>query len=362
VVGSSTSLSTSMITKYVFGEIGAKVFSIVIGISLLGWFGVQVGFFADNARIVLIDIFNIDISVQVISLIGGLLMMSTAIVGYKAMEKLSVYSVPFLLILMMVTLFLAFKSNGIPQNDVIENGMTFASGVSLTMSIVVVGAIISPNISRWSKTKKDCIISSFFGMLFGNSFMIVVSIVLVKMMGTSDIMKIFIALGLAIPGIFVLTLAQWTTNTSNLYSSSLGMSLIFTKTKSSKITIVLGLIATGMAVLGIYNSFIGFLNILGMIIAPVGGVYTAEYYIVKKELANIEKSTSSKPLVTRSIIAWIIGIVITYLATPSPDGLGIITLTTIAPLDGFIVGFLVQSVLGKVLVTSKANKIEEITN
>ncbi len=31
LVGSSTSLSTSMITKYVFGEAGAKIFSLVIG-------------------------------------------------------------------------------------------------------------------------------------------------------------------------------------------------------------------------------------------------------------------------------------------------------------------------------------------
>ena len=362
VVGSSTSLSASMITKYVFGETGAKIFSIVIGISLLGWFGVQVGFFADNASILLFDMFGVDVSVEILSLIGGLLMMSTAVIGYKAMEKLSVYSVPFLLILMMVTLFLALQGNEIPQNDVIEGGMTFASGVSLSMSIGIVGAIISPNISRWSKSKKDCILSSFFGMLFGNSFMIIVSIVLVKVMGTSDIMKIFIMLGLAIPGIFVLTLAQWTTNTSNIYSSSLGMSLVFTKIPTSKLTIILGIVATAMAVSGIYNSFVGFLNILGMIIAPVGGVYTSEYYIVKEELTNINKNISNKTVVARSIVAWIIGIIVTYLATPAPDGLGIISITTIAPLDGFIVGFIVQSILGKVLVTSKNKKLDKIAS
>jgi len=81
IVGSSTNLSTAMITKYVFGKYGAQVFSIVLGISLLGWFGVQVGFFATNAHTVLQDAFHVSINVKLLSLIGGLLMMTTAILG-----------------------------------------------------------------------------------------------------------------------------------------------------------------------------------------------------------------------------------------------------------------------------------------
>nr|WP_245596736.1 cytosine permease [Shimazuella kribbensis] len=82
IVGSSTNLSTSMITSYVFGKYGARVFSIVIGISLLGWFGVQVGFFATNAQTVLLEVFHINLGVKILSIIGGLLMMTTAIIGY----------------------------------------------------------------------------------------------------------------------------------------------------------------------------------------------------------------------------------------------------------------------------------------
>lgn len=164
--------------------------------------------FAQNAQIIIKDIFNLDVSMQILSLIGGLLMMSTAIYGYKAMEKLSVYSVPFLLILMMLTIFLAFKVNGIPVDDNMKSTMTFAGGVSLSMSIIIVGAIVSPDISRWAKSRRDCALSSFLGIQFGNAFMIVVSIILVKCMGTSDIMRIFITLGIAIPGIIVLTLGS----------------------------------------------------------------------------------------------------------------------------------------------------------
>ena len=339
LVGSSTSLSTSMITKQVFGELGSKIFSVVIGISLLGWFGVQVGFFSQNSEI-LLSHFNIMIDPKIISLVGGLLMMSTVIYGYKSMEKLSVYSVPFLLILMFFTIYLAFSKNGMPAIDHdMKATMTFAQGVSLSVSIIIVGAIISPDISRWAIDAKNCALSSFWGILFGNSFMIIVSIILVKCMGTSEIMNIFITLGIAIPGMIILTLAQWTTNTSNIYSSSLSIATVLEKVPQNVLTIVLG-------VFGIYERFTDFLNLLGIIIAPVGGVYTAEYYIIKKEFKEFTENRviTTKPVVIRSIIAWVIGIAVTALST-----YGFMHLTSIASLDGFLVGFVAQVILGKIL-------------
>ncbi|WP_455541932.1 cytosine permease [Intestinibacter sp.] len=344
LVGSSTSLSTSMITKQVFGELGSKIFSIVIGVSLLGWFGVQVGFFSENATI-LLNNFNVNIDIKILSLVGGLLMMSTVIYGYKSMEKLSVYSVPFLLILMFFTIYLGFAKNGVPAIDSnMQATMTFAQGVSLSVSIIIVGAIISPDISRWAIDKKNCALSSFFGILFGNSFMIIVSIILVKCMGTSEIMNIFITLGIAIPGMIVLTLAQWTTNTSNIYSSSLSIATVFEKIPQNKLTIGLGIVATLLAVFGIYESFTDFLNILGIVIAPVGGIYTAEYYIIKKEFKDFKDKLTTKPVVVKSMIAWGIGIAVTAIST-----YGFISLTTIASLDGFLVGFVAQVILGKIL-------------
>jgi cytosine permease len=347
VVGSSTNLSTSMITKYVFGKYGGLAFSIVIGISLLGWFGVQVGFFADNAHIVLQESFGLSINVKILSFIGGMLMMTTAIYGFRAIEKLSVWSVPFLLGLMLITLFLVLKGNSIPSEIQNAGAFTFGSAVSLVISIFIVGATISPDISRWAKSKKDAVISTFFGIFIGNSFMIVVAILISKAMGTDEMMRIFMALGFAIPGVLVLTLAQWTTNTSNLYSSSLGFSLVFKKVPKKLLTVILGFIATSLAVLGIYDQFISFLNILAVVIAPIGGIYVSEFYLVKEEFKRYENKIEAQTIVVRSIAAWIIGMIVTYSTTAQPAGLELFSLTTIPSLDGFLTGFVIQTVAGK---------------
>lgn len=347
VVGSSTNLSTSMITKYVFGEYGAKLFSIVIGVSCLGWFGVQVGFFAENAHTVLRDAFHVTIDVQTLSIIGGLLMMTTAIYGYQAMEKLSVWSVPLLLGLMLICLFLVLKDHSLAVSIPTTGAFTIGGAISLVISMFIVGATISPDITRYAKSKKDAIIATFFGIFIGNSFMIIVSILMSKAMGTGDMMKIFLVLGWAIPGVVILTLAQWTTNTTNLYSSSLGFALIFTKIPKWLLTVILGIIATTLGVLGIFDRFISFLFILSIVVAPIGGIYVSEFFLIKREFRRYDSQLAARPVVVRSLVAWGMGMLVTYLTTDQPTGLALFSITTVSSLDGFLTGFIVQTVLGK---------------
>ena len=112
-----------------------------------------------------------------------------------------------------------------------------------------------------------------------------------------------------------------------------------------RISFTLGIMATMLAVFGIYNQFVGFLNLLGIIIAPVGGIYTSEFYVIKEKFTNSNEYNQKTNL--SAICAWIIGIIITYMATPSPTGLGIISITSIAPLDGFMTGFVSYAILSK---------------
>src|SRR5690625_6821981 len=101
-------------------------------------------------------------------------------------------------------------------------------------------------------------------------------------------MVIFITLGLGIPAILVLTLAQWTTNTSNLYSSSLGLAVLFPNTSKKLITLVAGIIATTLAILGIFDIFVVFLSFITIFIPPVGGIYTAEYYRSEEHTSELQ--------------------------------------------------------------------------
>ena len=56
--------------------------------------------------------------------------------------------------------------------------------------------------------------------------------------------------------------------------------------------------------------------------------------------------------------SWVVGIVVTYLTTDAPTGLGIIKLTQIPPLDGILVGFFMQLLLSYLTKNKKDETLE----
>ncbi|GIN59506.1 cytosine permease [Lederbergia ruris] len=341
-VGAVTGLSTSMISKFTFGANGAKFVSLFLGISLLGWFGVQTGFFAENAFAAIKGVAGWEIPLPLLAGIGGILMMTTAVLGYRAIEKLSTWSVPLLLILVVLSVILAIKKYGASELSApVENVFSLGMAISLVIGVFVLGAVISPDVSRWARTKKDAILASFFGFFFGNSFMIVIAMILSRIMDESDLTTIMITVGLGVPGILVLILAQWTTNTSNAYSSGLSLAVIFSKTNKVVLTLIAGITGTLLAVFGIYDYFIDFLTIMTMFISPIGGVYTASYYIGGQKLFKQENQQAFKFL---PLLAWALGTFISWLTMEGPIGLELFTLTTISSVDSFLVAFLFQAI------------------
>lgn len=340
-VGAVTGLSTSMISRFTFGTAGAKLVSFFIAVSLIGWFGVQAGFFAENAYAAVDGALGWKLPVPLLAAIGGILMMTTAVYGYKAIEKLSAWSVPLLLILVFSAVGLAISKYGLGAlKNPVDNIFSFGMAVSLVISVFVVGAVISPDISRWARSKKDAVLASFFGFFFGNCFMIIVAMILSRLMDESSLTTIMITVGLGVPGVLVLILAQWTTNTSNAYSAGLSLAVIFSKRSKVMLTLAGGIIGTLLAVLGIYDYFVNFLTIMTMFIAPIGGVYTASYYIGGHHLFSEKWDQSFKWL---PLLAWALGTFISWLTMEAPIGLELFILTTISSVDSFLIAFVFQA-------------------
>ncbi|WP_342564267.1 cytosine permease [Paenibacillus sp. FSL R7-0345] len=348
-VGAKTGLSTAMLSRFLFGNRGALIVSVILGISSLGWFGVQVGFFASNFQTALSELLDWHWSLGVLSVIGGLLMMSTAVWGYRAIEKLSVWSVPLLVVFIIIALVMALRGEGgsTVWSPFEGEALPMGTAISLVIGIFVLGTALSPDIARWAKTPKHAISAAFIGFFVGNSFMTIIAIFLSRSMNSSDLTGIFLTLGLGIPAIIVLTLAQWTTNTSNLYSAGLGFSVVFKRIPKPVITIVAGLLATVLAYFGIYDRFLTFLTYITMLVAPLGGIYTAEYLLVDRNRFSFEGLDSNRNWIIRSIAVWILASFFGLMTTAGPDGLGLFRVTQVPALDSFLIAFILQALIGK---------------
>ena len=362
-VGAATGLTSAMLSRAVFGRVGGRVIAIAMAISSLGWFGVQTGFFADNARIAVEELTGANVPVHVFTVIGGILMTLTALWGYRSIQRLSSWAVPLLIALLGLAVVLAFAKFGVGELFAdIPAQFTFGGAVSLVMGIFVFGVIVSPDIARWAKTPKQAMVAGFVGFFVGNSLIVIVSLVLSRVMGVEDLMRMFFILGLGALALVVLTLAQWTTNTNNLYSAALNLSVVFTRVSRRTLTLIGGAVAIIAAVAGIYGAFIPFISLMGTFIAPYGGVYLAEFFTNRKgrlrasaaahangEDGDYSELSKNEPAANPwAFVAWAIGGFVGVLTTNPADGLGLgwLTITTIPALDAILAAFVAHWIIG----------------
>lgn len=371
-VGAATGLTSAMLSRAVFGSIGGRVIAIAMAISSLGWFGVQTGFFADNARIAVDELLGLELPVHLFTVIGGILMILTALWGYRSIQRLSSWAVPLLVGLLGLAVVLAFTKFGTGEllADV-PSQFTFGGAVSLVMGIFVFGVIVSPDIARWAKTPKQAMAAGFIGFFVGNSLIVLVALVLSRVMGIEDLMRMFFVLGLGAFALIVLTLAQWTTNTNNLYSAALNLSVVFTRVSRRNLTLIGGAIAIGAAVAGIYDAFIPFISVMGTFIAPYGGVYLAEFFTRSSSRlrqhatpgVDHEATAASVPTVDAwAFVSWGIGCLVGVMTTQAGDGLGlgVLSLTTIPALDAILAAFIAHALISLVRgrITGNAGAVQ----
>jgi len=348
VVGAKTHLSTSLVSAFALGRYGSYAVSVVLAIALFGWFGVQLDLFGLSLAQIISTTFGVEIHPKILVVIGGVLMTTTAVIGYKAIEKLSLLAVPLLGILIVASLVkVATEGSGIKEN-LFGEPISLGVAVSLIIGSLAVGAIIGPDISRYAKSPKDAVISSFVGFFVGFSLVLIAAILLAKATSQVDIIAIMLGVGWGTGAMLVLILAQWTTNDNNLYSSALGFSVIFRKMPKYQLTIIAGVIGTGMAIAGIYENFIPFLVFLSALIPPIGGIYVADYFFSKSKYSfeNLDSIPAIQPV---NIGVWIIASLGAFATTPAPTGFGWFSITGASAFDAFLIALVLQAIVSKVM-------------
>ncbi|MDD2574444.1 MAG: cytosine permease [Firmicutes bacterium] len=337
-VGAKTGLGSMPLFRLTTGKFGTYIASFIIAFTSVGWFAVQLGFFG--------QIWNqfLPLSVPVLAGIGGLLMMTTAIIGFKGLEIISKISVIPLFIFIFGGFIVALRQVGIdtlvtyaPQGTQIGS---LAVGISTVFGSWAVGSALMPDVSRYAKADFKRIILVWGAALFIGHYILPISgIAFALIKGTWDFgeISLFIgkaALGSGLVGALIISLAQWTTNDNNLYSASLALTNILEKDKW-KVSLGLGVIGTIAGYSGAVNYFVNFMTLLGTVVPPMAALLISDYLLLPR--LGFERgydyndiSYERIPFIKwNAVIAWGIGIVVAFI-TPGVAAVNGIVATLIA--------------------------------
>jgi cytosine permease len=302
-------LDTVDLASSSFGRNGSNlVVGLALGVSLLGWFGVQSGVAGGSISKIGMISFGVDISPGWASLVVGLLMMLTAVFGFKYLKWLNYLAVPCKVALVVYAVTMAFQSRSF---DVITmyrpdpaRRLDFLTAIGLSIGFFSVGGVISPDYARHARTRMDAVLGSVLGLLPAALGLTACGAMLAIIQNTYDIVEIYSKLGRPILALTVLIIATWTTNVMNAYSSGLAINQLmhWPVERRRLATLIAGTIGSLLAASGILANFMGFLMVLTITIPPIAGVLISDYWITRAYVRDTKQAYN-----LNGLVAWACG-------------------------------------------------------
>ena len=297
-----------------FGVKGAKlIVGLVIGLSTLGWFGIQSNIAGASFSKILVEMNGPEIPVWISSVFWGIIMVLTAVFGFKYLKWLNYVAVPAIVLLLTYGLFIVFQEHSFQEilNFKPSEPMPLLQAIGFTIGFISVGGVISPDYNRFAATKKDAILGSIFGIIPSALCLLAIGAILAITQGTYDIVEIFSSLGFPFFAMSILILATWTSNVMNVYSSGLAFNDLFNLSTAarSKTTLFVGLVGILLAAIGILSHFMSFISLLTITITPIAGVMISDYFISKTYQETPENIN------WKGVFSWISGVVVMLVMT-----------------------------------------------
>ncbi|MEH7252676.1 cytosine permease, partial [Neobacillus niacini] len=322
--GAREGLSTSLLSRYTgFGKHGSTILAFVIGVSSIGWFGVQNAVFADG----LVQAFGG--SWPVVAALTGLGVTLLVIFGFRVLSITASIAVPLFFIAVAFGIYAVLKEHSI--SELIASapaGEPLSIGVAATMVAggFIVGAIITPDYSRFAKSGSHVFWMTMIGTIIGELGINMIAVLMALAARTSDVANIMMSLTGWLGAIMVI-FSTVKINNLNLYSASLGFTNMFNtifnlKLNRGKVTLGIGIIGTILSIMGILDYFNSFLVLLGVALPPFAGIMVVDYFILRSHRKELDESKEKGELPgdggklhPMTLISWATGFAVGYFVT-----------------------------------------------
>jgi len=308
-IGADQGLNTYLIGEAAFGSKGSNLATafIITAIPCIAWYGIQVSIAAQAIA----EAFGLGVTgTNVFMVIFGIIFAIPAMYGILGMAWLNYISIPLML---FIVIFGASKAIGVVGTEGVwayqpEQNMGLMWGINMQIGMIAVGASFVADYTRWIKSKwSDITVSGIIG-LFPFTILLTVSGMIMALSSTSlgvenpwNIAEVMAALGMPTFALILIFLLQWTTCITATYSSGLALKKVFGWSRFwwTLIAAILGIV---LALSGIVNHFLGFVNILASWVTPAAGVLISEYFFVAKGRLNRKEG-----IYWPGIVSWLLG-------------------------------------------------------
>jgi cytosine permease len=346
IIGMREGMSTSMLARWTgFGRSGSALIGLAIGISLVGWFGIQSAVSAQGLAAL----------VGVLpewgwSLVFGLVVTSIVLWGFGSMAWTAYVTVPAFLVLVGWSIISELSRHDVgalmasappgPQLSLLE-------GTTLVAGGFIVGSIITPDMTRFNRSVADVVKQTVVGVTLGEYVIGMAGVLLAHAVGTNEITTI-VTSSVGWVGILVIVAGTVKINDWNLYSSGLGLvnfvgTVFGRRVHRGLATALIGVVGSVLAAAGILGAFTEFLTLLGVAFPPIAGIMVAEYFVVRRWRGDLEAARASGRLPDQAP-AWVPATLVIWLVAAL---VGRFVEIGLGSINSLVVAFVLYVVAGK---------------
>jgi cytosine permease len=346
VIGSREGLSTSMLARWTgFGSAGSALVGVAIGISLVGWFGIQSAVSAQGL-VALVG----GLPEWGWSLVFGLAVTAIVIWGFRSMAWTAYVAVPSFVILAAWSIISELSKHSLSVLVAAAPAgphLSLLEGTTLVAGGFIVGSVITPDMTRFNRSGADVAKQTILGVTVGEYVIGLIGVLLAHSVRSDNVITL-VTSSVGWVGTLIVILATLKINDWNLYSSGLGV-VNFAGTVFGKqvnrvvVTAGVGIVGSVLAAGGILSKFTDFLIVLGVAFPPIAGIMVAEYFVVRQWRPQLEASraagtvpASAPTWVPATLVIWLIaGLIGKYVDWGLPS------------INSLVVGFGLYAVAGK---------------
>ncbi len=344
-IGYKTACNSGLLYRFAYGNIGAYLPVLFIALLTIGWQGIVVGAFG-FAWAQSID----SPTFYAVALGAGILYTATTFFGVSALEKVSL---PAVLILILVGIYAAwlnisqaggwegFLAMSVQQSA--QDPITMKNAINLVVGSWIVGAIVMAEYTRFARAAWVALAIPFIVLIISQWFLQIVGSMGGIVSGTYEFTTYMLQQGAIVGGLglIAMSLALWTTGDANLYLPAVQTASLLRRPQKLT-TVVCGVIGTILG-LGIYQYFLGWINLLAALVPPLIGPVIVDFYIVNKMQYDAKDLDRLPPWNPIAIVSYVLGAGVAY---ASSQGFEIPGLLWIIPaLLGLLVSMLAYFVL-----------------
>lgn len=294
-IGAKTGMNFALLASNVFGKRGYVTASGLLSLLILGWFAVQVGFTGNLLKAAF------GYNYFLVSLVAGVLYLAVTLIGIRGLHWIGLISAPlFLVVGIWASIHSIVHSDfhAILTYAGSYKEMPMAFGIALTMvvGLFIDGAIVSPDFNRWARSSRDSTIAAFITFPLAHTFALLTGGIITAALanpspdpfGLDNIFGYVLKNSwpwLSPLAVVFAFLSFGSVCSHNLYMSSVNWSRI-AGIKMRTAATFLALIGITVAAGNIWSYFVPWLNLLGILVPPVGAIFLVHFHFLSTDPFN----------------------------------------------------------------------------